>query len=111
MSRPRSRCATPDRQLLTVSSERGVVFFRDSEITPEEQKTLVHKLGLAGGKPESSTLHIHPLTMGGSELGDEISVISNKFVFDDKFKRNDLTILDRPAHKTLWVSRGFTAAG
>jgi len=41
--------------------------------------------------------------MGGSELGDEISVISNKFVFDDQFKRDDLTILDRVAHKPLWV--------
>jgi len=89
---------------LTSRSERGVVFFRDSEITPEEQKTLVQSLGLLGGKPKSHGLHIHPLTMGGSELGDEISVISNKFVFDDKFKRDDLTILDRVAHKTLWVS-------
>ena len=80
------------------------MFFRDSEITPEEQKTLVQSLGLLGGKPKSHGLHIHPLTMGGSELGDEISVISNKFVFDDKFKRDDLTILDRVAHKTLWVS-------
>jgi hypothetical protein len=31
-------------------------------------------------------------------------VISNKFVFDDKFKRNDKTILDRVVGKTLWVS-------
>jgi alpha-ketoglutarate-dependent taurine dioxygenase len=59
---------------LTGSSERGVVFFRDSEITPEEQKVLVQKLGEAGGKPADSTLHIHPLTLAGSELGDEISV-------------------------------------
>lgn len=42
--------------------------------------------------------------MGGSELGDEISVISNKFVFDDKFARDDFTILDRIAGKLLWVS-------
>lgn len=85
-------------------SERGVVFFRDAKITPDEQRTLVDSLGRLSAKPSTSGLHIHPLTKGGSELGDEISVISNKFVFDDKFKRNDKTILDRVVGKTLWVS-------
>ncbi|KAK1926878.1 putative taurine dioxygenase [Papiliotrema laurentii] len=85
-------------------SERGVVFFRDSEITPEEQKVLVQKLGEAGGKPADSTLHIHPLTLAGSELGDEISVISNKFVFDDKFKRLDDAHYNRVGGKRLWHS-------
>jgi hypothetical protein len=84
-------------------SERGVVFFRDAIITPEEQKDLVDALGRLGGKPESSRLHVHPLTLAGSELGDEISVISNHFVFDDKFKRDDFGILDRVQGKTLWV--------
>jgi hypothetical protein len=88
---------------LTNRSERGVVFFRDAIITPEEQKDLVDALGRLGGKPESSRLHVHPLTLAGSELGDEISVISNHFVFDDKFKRDDFGILDRVQGKTLWV--------
>lgn len=56
-----------------------------------------------GGKPESSKLHVHPLTLAGSEHGDEISVISNQFFFDDKFKRDDFGILDRVQGKTLWV--------
>jgi len=30
------------------------------------------------GQPKSSTLHIHPLTEEGSELGDQISVISSE---------------------------------
>lgn len=30
------------------------------------------------GQPESSALHVHPLTEEGSELGDEISVISSE---------------------------------
>lgn len=90
--------------LTQLSSERGVVFFRDAVISPEEQKTLVDALGRHGGKPESSGLHIHPLSLAGGEFGDEISVISNQFVFDNKFKRNDFTILDRVGGKTLWVS-------
>jgi hypothetical protein len=90
---------------LRYRSERGVVFFRDAVLTPEDQKVLVDKLGRFGGKPETSKLHIHPLTLGGSELGDEISVISNEFVFDDKFKRTDDTILSRIKGNKLWVSR------
>ncbi|WVQ83416.1 hypothetical protein IAT38_005557 [Cryptococcus sp. DSM 104549] len=92
------------RALGRLVSERGVVFFRDADITPEEQKDLVHALGRLGGKPSSSTLHIHPLTMAGSELGDEISVISNQFVFDSKFKKDDDTVLKRPSGHTLWHS-------
>lgn len=80
-----------------------MVFFRDAVITPEEQKTLVDALGRHGGKPDTSKLHIHPLTLAGSEFGDEISVISNQFVFDDKFKRTDFSVLDRVHGKTLWV--------
>lgn len=94
--------------ILTNSSERGVVFFRDAIITPDEQKVLVDALGRHGGKPESSRLHVHPLILAGSEHGDEISVISNHFVFDDKFKRDDFGILDRVQGKTLWVRLLFS---
>ncbi|OWT36195.1 taurine dioxygenase [Cryptococcus neoformans] len=85
-------------------SERGVVFFRDAEISPEEQKELVEALGLHGGKPKTSGLHIHPLTLAGSELGDEISVISNQFVFDKNFQKSDDTVLKRPFGNALWHS-------
>lgn len=66
---------------------------------------LVDQLGKLGGKPSTSGLHTHPLTLGGSELGDEISVISNAFVFDKTFTRTDRSILDRGQGKKLWVSR------
>ncbi|KIR57510.1 taurine dioxygenase [Cryptococcus bacillisporus CA1873] len=85
-------------------SERGVVFFRDATISAEEQKELVEALGLHGGKPKTSGLHIHPLTLEGSELGDEISVISNQFVFDKKFQNRDDTVLKRPLGSSLWHS-------
>lgn len=53
------------------------MFFRDQEITLEEQKQLGTRLGELSGKPESSKLHVHPLTEVGAELGDEISVITS----------------------------------
>jgi hypothetical protein len=84
------------------SSERGVVFFRDAVISPEEQITLVDKLGKLGGKPADSGLHIHPLTLEGGKYGDEISVISNEFVFDSKFERPKRL---RVKGDTLWVCR------
>lgn len=85
-------------------SERGVVFFRNAIITPEEQVTLVDSLGRHGGKPASSTIHIHPCTLPGSRYGDEISLISNEVVFDKAFKRPAPTVLERRQGKQGWVS-------
>ena len=59
-------------------SQRGVAFFRDQELSIEEQKLLGTKLGELTGKPESSKLHVHPITEETSERGDEISVISSE---------------------------------
>lgn len=38
------------------------MFFRAQEIDLEQQKTLGRKLGELSGKPDTSGLHIHPLT-------------------------------------------------
>ncbi|KAG8708155.1 hypothetical protein FRC09_001413, partial [Ceratobasidium sp. 395] len=66
------------RDLAVLVSERGVVFFRNQEITIDEQKQLGTRLGELSGKPASSTLHVHPLTETTAELGDEIYVISSE---------------------------------
>lgn len=79
------------RELAIVISRRGVVFFRGQEITPEEQKQLTQRIGLAAGKPTTSNLHIHPVfnsqrnaqyqttdAKGTINKDDEISVISSK---------------------------------
>lgn len=78
----RTILASPDRNAIirdiayTISS-RGVTFFRNQEITPNEMKTFVEILSHQAGSPPLSTLHVHPLTEEGSELGDQISVISS----------------------------------
>lgn len=61
----------------TISS-RGVVFLRDQDVTPIEMKTFVERMSTLAGAPAASTLHVHPLTEEGSELGDQISVISSE---------------------------------
>ena len=35
------------------------------------------RLGRLAGKPTSSTLHVHPTTDTGSELGDEVTVLNS----------------------------------
>ncbi|KAJ3570708.1 hypothetical protein NP233_g4232 [Leucocoprinus birnbaumii] len=64
--------------LAVLVSQRGVVFFKDQDITVEQQKILGQKLGELTGKPATSKLHKHPISEDVPELGLEISVISSK---------------------------------
>ncbi|KAE8417844.1 hypothetical protein BDV36DRAFT_255579 [Aspergillus pseudocaelatus] len=66
------------KDLAATISRRGVVFLRNQELTPQEMRQFGEKLSVLAGCPESSTLHVHPLTEEGSELGDQISVISSE---------------------------------
>lgn len=77
--------------LLLSVSQRGVVFFRDQDLQVEDQKILGQKLGELTGKPESSRLHIHPVTEETSELGDEVSIISSER--QGEYSRHDRTQL------------------
>ncbi|KAK4046182.1 hypothetical protein OIO90_006623 [Microbotryomycetes sp. JL221] len=66
------------KDLAATVSRRGVVFLRNQDITPQQMKQIGERLSQAGGCPESSGLHVHPLTEESSELGDQISVISSE---------------------------------
>ncbi|KAI0153905.1 hypothetical protein BJ166DRAFT_370261 [Pestalotiopsis sp. NC0098] len=66
------------KDLAVTISQRGVVFLRDQDVTPLEMKDFMVRLSTLAGSPSSSGLHIHPLTEEGSELGDQISVISSE---------------------------------
>jgi hypothetical protein len=50
------------RDLAILVAARGVVFLRAQELTLDEQKELTQRLGVLSGKPDTSGLHIHPLT-------------------------------------------------
>ncbi|GES62164.1 tfdA family taurine dioxygenase [Aspergillus terreus] len=64
--------------LAVTISRRGVVFLRNQDVTPQQMREFGEKLTALAGCPESSGLHVHPLTEEGSELGDQISVISSE---------------------------------
>jgi len=66
------------RDLAVTISRRGVVFLRDQDVTPQQMRELMEKITELAGSPESSGLHVHPLTEEGSELGDQISAISSE---------------------------------
>ncbi|KAF2730601.1 putative TfdA family taurine dioxygenase [Polyplosphaeria fusca] len=70
------------RDLAITISERGVVYFRkQDDLDNELQKELAQRLGQLAGKPDTSKLHIHPVSNSGRRLGgkdDEISVISSE---------------------------------
>ncbi|KAI1788528.1 hypothetical protein LXA43DRAFT_636798 [Ganoderma leucocontextum] len=65
------------RDLARLVSERGVVFFKAQDIQIADHLKLADRLGKLSGKPESSGLHIHPISESTPEFGPEVSVISS----------------------------------
>jgi alpha-ketoglutarate-dependent taurine dioxygenase len=66
------------KDLAVTISQRGVVFLRNQDVTPQQMRELCEIITAVAGCPESSGLHVHPLTEESSELGDQISVISSE---------------------------------
>ncbi|KAL2069393.1 hypothetical protein VTL71DRAFT_14072 [Oculimacula yallundae] len=66
------------RDLAITVSERGVVFLRNQDVSVDSMIELGKRLSTLTGSPPGSGLHIHPITEAGSELGDQISVISSE---------------------------------
>ncbi|KAL4893714.1 hypothetical protein BDV59DRAFT_207517 [Aspergillus ambiguus] len=74
------------RDLAITVSRRGVVFFRNQNITPDQQKVLAQKLGELTGKPATSKLYRHAVYNSRrniapddkGNLDDEVSVISSE---------------------------------
>ncbi|KAK4172539.1 hypothetical protein QBC36DRAFT_362500 [Triangularia setosa] len=66
------------RDLAYTISSRGVVFLRNQDVTSNELRDFMLCLTTLAGCPSTSGLHVHPLTEEGSELGDQISVISSE---------------------------------
>jgi hypothetical protein len=66
------------RDLAIFTSHRGVVFFKNQNLSVKQLKELGSRLGELSGKPLTSTLHKHPISESTPELGADISVISSE---------------------------------
>lgn len=68
------------KDLAVLIAERGVILFRDQDLTPDEHSLLVKKLSTLplGQKPEDALLHIHPMTHSNPEYGDHFVKIYSK---------------------------------
>lgn len=66
------------KDLANLVSQRGVVFFTNQDMTIEDQKELITRMGTLTGKPKSSTLHKHPIHEAHPELGEDVTVISSE---------------------------------
>ncbi|KAF2793928.1 alpha-ketoglutarate-dependent sulfonate dioxygenase [Melanomma pulvis-pyrius CBS 109.77] len=104
------------RDLAILISQRGVVFFRNQDISVEDQKVLGQKLGELTGKPETSKLHRHALSNSkrgiavdeNGKLDDEISVISseqNRTYYKDRFGYNSKRIASEGWHADITFER------
>ncbi|KAJ3539772.1 hypothetical protein NM688_g6317 [Phlebia brevispora] len=63
--------------LATLVAHRGVVFFKNQDLTIQQQKELGLRLGQLSGRPAESSLHKHPVSEDTPELGADTSVISS----------------------------------
>jgi alpha-ketoglutarate-dependent taurine dioxygenase len=90
-------------------SARGVVFFRKQDnLNDDLQKELIHRLGLAAGKPSTSTLHIHPVLNTEDDVGEkreadkEISTISSKLFQKLYNKESEDTVCKKQQTSNQW---------
>ena len=71
------------RELAIIIAQRNVVFFRKQDLTTDELKVFVQRLGELSGKPSGHGLHIHPVLNGERDSAithtdNEISRISTE---------------------------------
>lgn len=93
------------RDLAVEVSRRGVVFFRNQDITDDQQQFLGQRLGELTGKPAESTLHVHPAKDLSKPSGKEILEIlpegKSAKELAKQFETNDNVI------PTVRASRGW----
>lgn len=84
-----AQCSSLEHAKRTILvARRGVVFFRaQNNLTNDQQKRFIQRLGELSGKPMDSTLHIHPVLNNTSEFGvgdaqiSHISSLARKKLF------------------------------
>lgn len=86
------------RDLAIIISRRGVVFFKNQELSADEQKFVTDRLGHLTGKPATSGLHIHPVYNAEREGKDQ--VVDEK---GTQNKDNEISVISSNLHRSLDV--------
>ncbi|WFD45003.1 hypothetical protein MPSI1_003679 [Malassezia psittaci] len=86
------------RDLAITISRRGVVFFKNQDLSADEQKFLTNRLGHLTGKPASSGLHIHPVF--NAERTSKDQVVDEKGTAN---KDNEISVISSELHRSLQV--------
>ncbi|KAH7410633.1 TfdA family taurine dioxygenase [Cadophora sp. MPI-SDFR-AT-0126] len=94
------------RDLAITVSERGVVFLRNQDVSVQSLIALGQRLSSLTGSAilTSSSSTVHPITEAGSELGDQISVISSV-----KQKKGAAPAVDPLTEPSKFSSNGWHA--
>ncbi|KAJ3035554.1 hypothetical protein HDV00_003651 [Rhizophlyctis rosea] len=92
------------RDLAITVAERGVVFFRNQDLTIRQQKQLGLRLGQLTGRPAESSLHIHPIVNADSIDGIKVDEFGNEV------KDHEISVISSNAGKQYYKSR-FNQAG
>ncbi|KAJ3010934.1 UNVERIFIED_CONTAM: hypothetical protein HDU68_001905 [Siphonaria sp. JEL0065] len=92
--------------LAVLVAERNVAFFRDQNLTFEEQKEFADRLGKAGGKPATSGLHSHPISDSADEFGDKNYAINSELQkkFDGNYGWRSADLSASELHSQQWHS-------
>lgn len=99
------------QELALIISTRGVVFFRNQDLTLAQQKEFTNRIGKLSGRPETSGLHIPATFNAGQDIvvdaeaqkDPEIFIVSNRLAK----KMYDKKTLDADAGKNRNASRGW----
>jgi alpha-ketoglutarate-dependent taurine dioxygenase len=99
------------QDLARIISTRGVVFFRNQDLTLAQQKEFTNRIGKLSGRPQTSGLHIPATFNAGQDIvvdpeaqkDPEIFIISNQLAK----KMYDKKTLDADAAKNRNASRGW----
>jgi alpha-ketoglutarate-dependent taurine dioxygenase len=99
------------QEFARIVSTRGVVFFRNQDLTLAQQKEFANRIGILSGRPSTSGLHIPATYNAGQDIvvdaeaqkDPEIFVVSNRLAK----KMYDRKTLDADAAKNRNASRGW----
>ena len=99
------------QELARTISTRGVVFFRNQDLTLAQQKEFTNRIGILSGRPSTSGLHIPATFNAGQDIvvdaeaqkDPEIFIVSNRLAK----KMYDKKTLDADAAKNRNATRGW----